>query len=118
LTPAGEEEAAAMRERMPEFDLVVSSDASRAKLTAKLLSGRQPETDPRAYFDGVDQPARLNELIDELLLRLNDGGRALVVTHEPIIGPAMEVRGLRSEPLWPLQGYLVTDSGAKPTKIG
>jgi broad specificity phosphatase PhoE len=50
LTERGMLEAEAMRSKLPRFTSVISSPRDRAILTAKLLTGQEPQIDERADY--------------------------------------------------------------------
>lgn len=50
LTQVGKQQASQLKERMPAFSLVISSESSRTKETAYLVTGTQAIVDPRAGF--------------------------------------------------------------------
>lgn len=116
LTVKGEAQAVAKRKELPEFEVVISSPVARSRRTAELVTGREPTVDVRAGFD-VEQPEKLNELIDELLVELADGHKALIVSHDPIIGIAMVARGAASKVLGPLEGYVIANEPPKLWRI-
>lgn len=59
-------------------------------------------------LDGIDQQAHaLNELIVRLLEGLEKNQQALIVSHDLTITPAMELRGVKTEPIGPLGGYVI-----------
>lgn len=67
-------------------------------------------------LEGVDSKAReLNLLIDELLDVLPEDGKALVVSHDLTIVPAMALRGTSPESIEPLGGYIVSHDGEEIT---
>jgi broad specificity phosphatase PhoE len=116
LTAGGETQAVEKRSSLPEFEAVISSPAGRTQRTAELLSGQHPMEDRRAGLE-VEQPAKLNELIDELLVELKDGQKALVVSHDPIIGIAMAARGASSAVIGPLEGFVISDGEPRLRQI-
>lgn len=63
---------------------------------------------------GIDNQAKiLNAMVDATLAELAEGEKALIVSHDLTIVPAMEHRGLGSEPIEPLDGYIIVlDQGA------
>lgn len=150
LTERGKRAAEAMRSVLPGFVAVISSGSDRTILTAKLLTGVEPQVDPRAayatapadvsgvinnlareqnisFWDaarqhndsdvlaGIEEQARaLNGLVDELLEGLGENQRALVVSHDLTITPAMGARGMASESIEPLGGYVVSVQDGVP----
>ena len=80
------------------------------------LEALQQFQDPEV-LDGVDSKAsELNQLIAELFDELNDGEKALVVSHDLSISPAMAQKGIPLESIQPLHGYVINESGKiKPT---
>jgi broad specificity phosphatase PhoE len=155
ITKEGREAAALMKTEMPDFKRVVASDSPRAQLTAKLLTGRDPEVDERAGYGkaktspelsqklnklakeegttflqqalivkdpemmkGIDAQAReLIDLMADLLVDLGPGEKALLVSHDLTISPAMEIEGIPMEPIGPLHGYIVSDGEPKIRKF-
>jgi len=133
---------------LPNFARVISSDSSRTRTTAFILTNKVPSTDKRAgfyaatqeksdalnklaaekgitffeaadlYNDGEllkgirDQAEALNQLVDETLSALNDDERALIVSHDMTITPAMVLRGQTRESINYLTGYIITDDGS------
>lgn len=73
-------------------------DAARQYNNAKVLRG----IDVQAHA--------LNALIDELLGKLEEGKKALVVSHDLTIAPAMGFRGMPAESIDPLSGYTISMS--------
>lgn len=147
LTERGKRAAAAMRPALPSFACVISSGSDRTILTAKLLTGQDPQIDHRAAYattpakisdaintlasthkssfldaarqygdpmvlKGIDEQAHLlNLLVDELLGRLVEGEKALIVSHDLTIAPAMGLRGMSAESIEPLGGYVIRMAG-------
>lgn len=147
LTERGRRAAEALRQTLPQFSQVLSSETPRAIESAVLLTGKQPQIDPRAMYataspehvdeintvsiergvsflnaailhantsvlDGIDRQARaLNDLIDEVLEALPEGERALIVSHDLTIVPAMTLRGGTSTAIDPLAGYTIQKDG-------
>jgi broad specificity phosphatase PhoE len=150
LTSRGKQAAKALRLQLANFKRVISSDSDRAVLTAKLLTGKDPQVDQRAgyatasvevsneinalvkdhgisFLDaarqynnpevlrGIDEQAHaLNALIDELLGELAEDEKALIVSHDLTIAPAMGFRGVSAESIDPLHGYVISTGGVKP----
>lgn len=144
LTDRGKQAAEAMRPLLPHFSYVASSDSDRTRMTAKLLTGKDPIVDRRAAFAttsaevseainglakkhaisfldaareyndaavlrGIDEQAReLNAMIDELLTELAEGERALIVSHDLTIAPAMGLRDMPAVSINPLGGYIIS----------
>lgn len=67
LTNAGIEASRLLSERLPEFSQVISSDSDRAKLTAKLITGVEPQVDIRAamYMATPEQSSAINEVASD-----------------------------------------------------
>jgi len=58
---------------------------------------------------GIDEQAHiLNGLVDEVLGELGEGERALIVSHDLSIAPAMGYRGMSAESIEPLGGYVIS----------
>jgi broad specificity phosphatase PhoE len=65
-----------------------------------------------AVLEGIDEKAHgLNVMIDEVLGMLSDGERALIVSHDLTIAPAMGFRGMSAESIEPLGGYVIGSDG-------
>jgi len=132
LTENGKRTAKAARSTLPRFARIVSSDVERAVLTAKLIAGKGPTIDRRAAYASAPPEISLaiNTLakkhgisfldaarthndpevlrgIDELLEELAENEKALVVSHDLTIMPAMEFRGMPFESIEPLCGYVI-----------
>ncbi len=57
---------------------------------------------------GVDEQAiALNALVEELLKTMKEGQKALIVSHDLTIAPAMGLRGVAPESIPPLCGYVI-----------
>ena len=145
LTERGKQAARDLRGRMPAFALIISSPSDRTVMTANLLTGSEPKTDPRAAYAttpadvsariaaiasehgiafldaarqdndaevlrGIDEQAVvLNELVDDVLHnQLGEDERALIVSHDLTIVPAMAARGMANESIGPLSGYVIS----------
>ena len=48
ITNLGKEQANELKNKLPNFDLIISSDKTRAQETAILLTGKKPEIDKKA----------------------------------------------------------------------
>jgi hypothetical protein len=58
---------------------------------------------------GIDEQAHeLNAMIDELLSELSENEKALIVSHDLTIAPAMGFRGMSAEFLDSLNGYILS----------
>ena len=57
------------------------------------------------------QAAGLNDLIDEIFVGLNDGEKALVVSHDMTMTPALVLRGQPRPFVDYLSGYVIRDDG-------
>ena len=63
-------------------------------------------------LDGIDAKATtLNQLIVELLRTLGENEKALIVSHDLSISPAMAQKGIPLESIDPLEGYIVDENG-------
>lgn len=72
------------------------------------LDAARQHNDPEV-LRGIDEQAhKLNNLIDELLGALAEDERALIVSHDLTIAPAMGFRGMSAESIAPLTGYIVS----------
>lgn len=143
LTEFGQQTAEALRPLLPGFTRIFSSDSGRTVLTAKLLTGQQPQIDQRAAYatssaevsKAVSQLAAghglsfleaarlygnedlirgiaaqaeaLNTMINDLLDQMATDEKALIVSHDLTIVPAMQLRGLPVRPINPLSGYII-----------
>jgi len=62
-----------------------------------------------AVLAGINDQARmLNTMVDELLTELPENERALVISHDLTIAPAMGLRGMPAESIAPLSGYIIS----------
>ncbi len=67
-------------------------------------------------LEGIDAKAsELNRLISELLDELEDGEKALVVSHDLSISPAVAQRGVPLESIPFLEGYVINEKGEVTT---
>lgn len=148
LTENGIRDARELAKVLPTFVKVISSDSDRARETARLLTGTDPEVDTRAGYymappyksaainalaaeqgltflealkqyqdpevlQGVDIKAtELNELITELLESIGENEKALIVSHDLSISPAMALKGIALESITPLGGYVIQEDGS------
>lgn len=69
LTERGIEAAKKLAKTLPKFSKVIASDSDRAQLTAKLLSGLEPEVDRRASMH-MASPEK-SDAINKLAIRQN-----------------------------------------------
>lgn len=61
---------------------------------------------------GIQQKAtELNELINGLFQAMSEGQKALIVSHDLSISPAMAQRGIKLESIDPLCGYSLFEDG-------
>ncbi len=147
LTDKGRQQATELRDRLPQFSNVISSESKRAQETATLVTGKEPKVDPRAGFymahpeksdelnriakekgipfleavvllndsevlAGIDDKAgQLNDLVKELLETLPDGAKAIIISHDLSISPAMQKRGVPLESIPFLSGYIIDEEG-------
>jgi broad specificity phosphatase PhoE len=67
LTEVGMQTARKLAQTLPEFSKVVSSESDRAQLTAKLMTGSEPQIDLRAgfYMASPEKSTAINELATE-----------------------------------------------------
>lgn len=71
------------------------------------LDAARHHNDPEV-LRGIDEQAHaLNALIDELLAEIAEDDRALIVSHDLTIAPAMGFRGMSAESIDPLAGYVI-----------
>ena len=83
LTTQGIEACKQLAQKLPQFDLVVSSPAHRAQQTAELLASTKPDVDSRAELASGEVAAEgLLSLTKDLLAQLPPNEQALIVTHE------------------------------------
>lgn len=62
--------------------------------------------------DGIyNQAQGLNQLIDETFSDLDENSKALIVSHDMTISPAMVMRGQPSQSVDYLCGYIIKDDG-------
>jgi len=62
--------------------------------------------------EGIEAKAtELNDLVHEIFRSLPDGERALVVSHDLSISPAMAQKGISLASIDPLCGYAIFDDG-------
>lgn len=71
------------------------------------LDAARQYNDPEVLSGIDDQAHILNIMIDELLEELAENEKALVVSHDLTIVPAMSLRGMPGESIEPLSGYIV-----------
>jgi hypothetical protein len=89
----------------PEVSAAINALASAENIS--FLDAARKYNDPEVLH-GIDQQAHeLNTLIDELLNGLGEEEKALVVSHDLTIAPAMGFRGMSAESIEPLGGYVV-----------
>lgn len=75
------------------------------------LEAMEQYQDPEV-LDGVKSKAeKLNLLIKELLDELDDDQKALIVSHDLSISPAMAAKGIPLASIDPLEGYVIRDDG-------
>lgn len=67
LTENGAEATKKLGKTLPKFSKVVSSDSDRAQLTAKLMTGLEPQVDSRAsmWMASPEKSAAINKLATE-----------------------------------------------------
>jgi broad specificity phosphatase PhoE len=147
LNLAGQRAASELADTLPAFARIIASPSERSKVTAKLMTGKEPAVDARADFsmstvekslamnalaakrgipfleavqeyndpevlEGVRlQALRLNQLVEEVLAQLNDGEKALIVSHDLSISPAMSLKGIPLESIDFLRGYVIDKNG-------
>lgn len=95
------------------------SDAINALASAEgltFLEALQQYND-QEVLDGIDSKATdLNQLIAELFDELDIDEKALIVSHDISISPAMQQKGIPLESIQPLEGYIITeDDDIRPT---
>jgi hypothetical protein len=67
-------------------------------------------------LQGIDEQAReLNMLTDELLAALSEDEKALIVSHDLTITPAMGFRDMPAESIEPLGGYIISENNGIQT---
>jgi len=63
-------------------------------------------------LEGVENKAeQLNDLVEELLENLPEGAKAIIVSHDLSISPAMKQRGIPMESIPYLGGYIIDANG-------
>jgi phosphohistidine phosphatase len=102
LSSHGREQARQLRDDLGiEFDAVLSSPLLRARETAELVAGREPETDER-LAPGADADAVLAVVAGR-------GDRVLVVGHQPDCGRIVAALTGGPEPPFPTCGLAVVE---------
>lgn len=103
----------------PEIDHRAAYATTSAEISNKIntlaqehnisfLDAARQYNDP-TVLDGIEDQARiLNILIDELLEELAEGEKALVVSHDLTIVPAMSLRDMTGMSIAPLAGFIVS----------
>lgn len=67
-------------------------------------------------LQGVESKANeLNQLVDWLLPNLLKGGKALILSHDLSISPALKQRGIPLESIDFLSGYIINGQGVIST---
>jgi broad specificity phosphatase PhoE len=78
-----------------------------AKRAISFLDAARLHNNPEVLA-GIDGQAHaLNALIDELFEEIPENEKALIVSHDLTIVPAMAFRGMSAESIDPLSGYIV-----------
>ncbi len=113
ITKKGEEECVNLRKVLPEIAIAISSPKKRCIETATLLVCHDPMLDDKANIE-YDTGTELAQLIRNTMKKLHDGQSALIVTHEPCLGPAYDLLQnkvpLQERHIFrSLEGFLVDD---------
>lgn len=68
--------------------------------------------DDEEVLEGVkDKAGVLNDLINQLLEDMPEGAKAIIVSHDLSISPAMKERGIPMESIDFLNGYIINEDG-------
>ncbi len=113
ITKKGEEECHEAQRVFPQFSLVICSEKRRTYETAMHLTNTEPQADKRANIEH-DSGKELVELVLQTLKRLQDNENAVIVSHEPSIGPAFallekKIPHQESIHFGPLQGFMIDE---------
>ena len=111
ITKKGEEECHQAQRVFPQFSLVICSKKKRCYETAVHLTNTEPQADSRANIEH-DSGEELIALILETLKKISDNENAVIITHEPCLGPALSLLQHKiPHPeiihFGPLQGFIV-----------
>lgn len=87
ITKKGEEECHQAQRVFPQFSLVICSEKKRCYETALHLTNTEPQADARANIEH-DSGKELIELITETFKKIKSDEAAVIITHEPCLGPA------------------------------
>ena len=90
ITKKGEEDCENLRKLLPEIAIAISSPKKRCIETAQFLVFHDPMIDDNANIE-YDTGTELAQLIRNTMKKLQDGQTALIVTHEPCLGPAYDL---------------------------
>jgi phosphohistidine phosphatase SixA len=90
ITKKGEEECENLRKVLPDIAITISSPKKRCIETAALLVCHDPMIDDKANIE-YDTGTELAQLIRNTIKKLRDGQSALIITHEPCVGPAYDL---------------------------
>lgn len=83
-------------------------NALASERNISFLDAARQYNDPEV-LKGIDKKAHeLNMMIDELLNELGEDEKALVVSHDLTIVPAMGFRGMPAESIDPLGGFIIS----------
>ncbi|MBI5073314.1 histidine phosphatase family protein [Candidatus Woesearchaeota archaeon] len=113
ITKKGEEECHEAQRVLPQFSLVICSEKKRCYETAVQLTNTEPQADSRANIEH-DSGKELAALIFETLKKLQDNENAVIITHEPCLGPAFSLLQQKiphQEPIHfgALQGFIIDE---------
>ncbi|PIN79793.1 hypothetical protein COV16_02290 [Candidatus Woesearchaeota archaeon CG10_big_fil_rev_8_21_14_0_10_34_8] len=113
ITKEGKTACEELKKRLPKFSIVISSQKERCSETARALTGRQPDQDERANVE-YSTGTQLVNLITETVQNMRDGEKALIVTHEVCLSPAMQilenVPSINTISFKPLTGFIVNQN--------
>lgn len=93
----------------PEVSKAINDVALEQGIT--FLEAMQQFDEPELAAGVAAKAHELNQLIGELLADLGDDEKALIVSHDLTISPAMADRGVPLQSIEFLHGYVIDDSG-------
>lgn len=110
LSAEGAYQAEILGMTLEPYDIVFTSPKQRAAETlARILKGGGFEVPPHAVIEGLAGPAApMSGALAALFEHIPEGGRALAVSHTPIIEEATEtLTGVRVAPLAECEGVRI-----------